>query len=79
MAVEADADGVYNITLDASKKIIVRKNRTSGIESVSVNKELPVDVYSVSGVAVLRNATEAQIKALPAGIYIVAGRKVVVK
>lgn len=77
--VNPDENGVYNVTLDASKKIIVRKNTSAGIESVAVKEGVPADVYNVSGVAVLRNATQEQINALPAGIYIVAGRKVVVK
>lgn len=34
------------------------------------------DVYSATGMLLRRNATEADVDALPAGLYIVGGRKV---
>lgn len=39
----------------------------------------PVDVYSADGTLVLRQALPADIKVLPAGLYIAGGRKVIVK
>lgn len=78
--VEADADGIYNVTLDGSKTISVRLENQSGVESVSTgNVDANTDVYTVTGTLVLRNATEAQIKTLPAGIYVVGNRKMVIR
>lgn len=78
--VEADADGIYNVTLDGSKTISVRLEKQSGVESVSTgNVDANTDVYTVTGTLVLRNATEAQIKTLPAGIYVVGHRKLVIR
>ena len=37
------------------------------------------DVYSLQGICIKRNATEADIDALPEGLYIIGGRKVYVK
>lgn len=37
------------------------------------------DVFSVDGKLVLRNASDSDVKALPAGIYIFGGKKLVVK
>lgn len=50
----------------------------SGVDSVGA-VSASGNVYSVDGKVVLRNASEADAKALPAGIYIVNGKKVVVK
>lgn len=36
-------------------------------------------VYSLSGVLLMRSATQSQLKALPAGVYLVDGKKMVVK
>lgn len=38
----------------------------------------PQDVYSMQGVLMLRNATCSEISSLPAGIYIIGGKKIVV-
>ncbi|MDE5871711.1 MAG: hypothetical protein K2H22_07205, partial [Muribaculaceae bacterium] len=49
----------------------------SAVESVAVVSE--ANVYDVHGRIVLRNASSDAIKSLPAGIYVVGGRKVIVK
>ncbi len=68
------------MTLDGSKTISVRLENQSGVESVSTgNVDANTDVYTVTGTLVLRNATEAQIKTLPAGIYVVGNRKMVIR
>lgn len=78
--VEADDKGIYNITLDSSKAITIRAEKQSGVENVAIgNITADNDVYTVTGSLVLRGATAAQIKALPAGIYIVGNQKVVVR
>lgn len=49
-----------------------------GVESVAT-EEVSGNVYSVDGKVVVRNASAADVKALPAGLYIVNGKKIVVK
>ncbi|MDE6485428.1 MAG: leucine-rich repeat protein [Duncaniella sp.] len=44
---------------------------TSGIEDILSDNPAMADVYTTQGVAVLRNASAAEISALPAGLYIV--------
>lgn len=53
---------------------------SAGIQDVSV-KNAAVDrtVYNLQGIPVLRNASDADINALPAGIYISGGRKFIRK
>ena len=53
-------------------------SKGGGIDAVGENAA-PADVYSVDGRIVMKNAIASDIKTLPAGIYIVAGKKVVVK
>lgn len=37
------------------------------------------DVYNLVGVAVLRDATVADLRGLPSSVYVVRGRKVIVR
>lgn len=46
-----------------------------GVEAVSDR----FDIYNAQGIVVLRGATERELRALPSGLYIAGGRKVVVK
>lgn len=52
-----------------------------GVESVTVDANAPAssDIYNLQGVLIKRNASAADIKALAPGIYIIAGRKTLVK
>ena len=50
---------------------------TNAVDSVAEAAE--ADVFDLAGRVVLRNASAADMKALPKGIYIVGGRKLVVK
>lgn len=53
---------------------------TVGVEDVAVDAEAPVNVYTLQGVCVLRGVTVDEATAtLPAGIYLMGNRKVVVK
>jgi len=53
----------------------------SGIEAVVADEPDTVDndIYNMQGVCVKRSATQADIDALPSGLYIIGGRKVVVR
>ena len=69
------ASGICNPEIKLS--YTVAPNGGSAVETVAVAAE--GDVYDVHGRVVLRNASAADMKALPKGIYIVGGRKLVVK
>ncbi len=59
----------------------VRLSDTTGIEGVLINGDNePGNVYNLQGMMVMRSANTAEdLKQLPAGIYIVKGKKVIVK
>lgn len=50
----------------------------AGVESLKADVGV-FDVYNLAGLLILKNATLADVKSLPMGIYIVGGKKVVVK
>lgn len=52
-------------------------NEDSGVEAIGVEGKFTV--YTIAGVRVLEGADAVAVKALPAGLYIVNGKKVVVK
>lgn len=55
----------------------------TGVREVTIDASVPVDVYTMQGIAVLHNVLTADLGNLPAGIYIIrqgkAAKKVVVK
>lgn len=78
--VEAGEDGLYTVVLDGDMTITAGDEAKNGVESVAVSiGARNTDVYTVTGMLVLRNATAAQLNALPAGIYIVGGTKYIRK
>lgn len=53
---------------------------TGGVGNVAVDAEAAnKDVYNLQGVLLIENATPEQVKALPAGLYIVGGEKIVIR
>ncbi|MDE6286818.1 MAG: leucine-rich repeat domain-containing protein [Muribaculaceae bacterium] len=53
---------------------------SAGINDVEIDSiNMPASVYNLQGVRLKRDATQADIDALPAGIYIIGGKKVYVK
>ncbi len=69
--VVADEKGVFNVTLDADMTIKVSDG--TGVASVAASAKA-ADVFTTTGIRV-GNSTEN----LPAGVYIVGGKKVVVR
>lgn len=62
--------------INAAKASLKRE----GADAVSSpTSERSMDVYSLSGMRVLTGASKHQLRSLPAGIYVVGGKKVVVK
>lgn len=67
----ADEEGIYSLSVNENTAIL------AGGEGTSIENITPApsnNVYSLQGVLLLRDATEAQIKALPAGTYIINGK-----
>ena len=58
--------------------VIYTANITTGIDALFKNAEY-VDVYTISGKLVGRQKTLHQVKQLPRGLYIVNGKRIVVK
>ena len=52
---------------------------TTGIANNIYNKTELVDVYTIDGAKQLSKASKEDIKALPKGVYIVNGKKLVIK
>jgi hypothetical protein len=77
-AVEA-VDGVYTFNVNADTNVELSLG-DSGVEGVNINKVNTTNaVYNLQGVKLFNNANDSQLKALPAGVYIVNGKKVLVK
>ena len=72
-------DGFFLAYDNETKSIVIKKEGSEvGIKHVSgISADTPVDIYSVSGSLQRRNATNAD--GLSNGMYIINGRKVVVK
>ncbi len=51
----------------------------AGVENVSVDANERLDVYNLQGMLLISDADADQIASLPAGIYIIGGKKVTVK
>lgn len=58
--------------------LMIIETEYSAIEEVTTDSNDDHDIYNLQGICIRRNATQADIDALPAGIYIVNGRKVIV-
>ncbi len=61
-------------------KIILYTEESTGITTITTNKQATSNnVYDITGKLLLTNASEAQIKSLKAGIYIVNNKKFIIK
>ncbi len=72
--ISADENGVYTVVIAADTEIAISEK--SGIENITLGNSAN-NVYNMQGILVAKNANAEQIKALPAGIYIVNGKKVI--
>lgn len=72
-------------SIDAYKKAYVWKDfshiegTTTGIINNIYNKTENVDVYTIDGIKRLSKASANEINALPKGIYIINGKKIIIK
>lgn len=74
-----DDNGVYSYEVNDKADIKVTKDEPTGVEENFANETEVFNVYNMQGVVVKRNATSEDLNALPGGIYIANGRKVIVK
>ncbi len=66
----------YRIIIDADSSIDIDVSSKSGIENINAdNTRNDNNVYNLQGIMLIRNASPAQIAELPAGLYIINGRK----
>ncbi|MCH5214172.1 MAG: leucine-rich repeat domain-containing protein [Muribaculaceae bacterium] len=52
---------------------------TEAVEAVTFDTVVNADVYTTSGLLVVRNASEQEVRALAPGLYIIGGKKVVIR
>ncbi len=74
-----------NITLTDSKgtqfkfTFVYDTESEAGIENVAADATLGYTVYTLTGVKILETADKSQVVNLPAGLYIINGKKVIIK
>lgn len=80
VAVEKNSDGVYSFVVNKDVTVNVDFDELSGIANVA-SDDLQKDnnVYNMQGVLVVKNATEEQISSLQAGLYIINGKKIIIR
>lgn len=76
-AVNADENGKYVVTVTEETTISI--DETSAIEDITENTVDNNNVYNLQGILVVKNASAEQVSALPAGMYIINGKKVILK
>lgn len=64
---------------DGWKEFFLIEGTTTGIINNIYNKTENVDVYTIDGIKCLSKANINEINALPKGVYIVNGKKIVIK
>ena len=69
--------GVEWDTSRISKGLLFVKTVTDGIATIALSEKMPADIYDTQGRMVRRQATTTA--GLPTGVYVVRGRKIVVK
>lgn len=77
-SVAAGEDGTFLFTVTAETTIsLAVEEEGNGIRTINTVNGAESDVYNLQGVCVARKADTAKLNELPAGVYIVNGKKVV--
>lgn len=71
-----DENGNYVVEITKDTEIVI--SEASGIENINIENATN-NVYNLQGILVIKNANAEQINSLPAGLYIVNGKKVIRK
>lgn len=72
-SVTANEDGVYVVTVNADTTVKITSNSSTGIQNVEQEAASNANVYNLQG---LRVGTVKDASRLPAGVYIINGKKV---
>ena len=64
---------------DGWRNFFLIEGTTTGIINNIYNKTENVDVYTIDGVKCLSKASINEINALPKGVYIINGKKIIIK
>lgn len=62
-----------------SFKVVFDSTNDAAVEGIEDDADASYDVYTVAGLQVVKDASVEAVKALPAGLYIVNGKKVIIK
>lgn len=73
----ADENGTFVVEITNDTEIII--SEASGIENIEMENAGNGNVYNMQGILIYKNASSEQINNLPAGLYIVNGKKVIRK
>lgn len=81
-SVNPDAEGRFVVPVTADTNISIANDGYSGVNDILEGENgeaVSFEVYNLQGIRVLSNASADDVRNLPAGIYIVNGKKVVIK
>lgn len=71
--------GTSVFTAVTSNGLIAKSPEVSGVEEIFTENVVAVNIYNLQGVCLKRNATKADVESLASGLYIIGGKKVLVK
>lgn len=61
------------------ERVLFIEDNTTGINAVRYNETEKVDVFTLNGTRILQNVELKKVHTLPKGVYIVKGKKYIVK
>ena len=76
---KATTDENGNYVVEITKDTNITISEASGVENVTIATVKNNNVYNMQGMLIIENANAEQINALPAGLYIINGQKVIRK
>lgn len=68
----ADEEGIFSVTVTEKTVIEIGDNEETAIQNANTVSNR--NVYNLQGMLLIKDATPAQISALPAGLYIISGK-----
>lgn len=73
--IQNNSDGKSEQLITISKST----NVETGLENISVSENIETSIFTLQGVCVKRQATKSDIDSLSPGVYVIGGKKVIVK
>lgn len=74
---ETDVNGNYIIEITKDTNIVI--SDASGVENINIEKIATKNIYNMQGILIIKNANAEDINTLPAGLYIIDGKKTIRK